>query len=87
MPTEAHSYCYALRSAPCWGSEGTSSIYPKVLPSGIIPSDSLRVTAIIGRVLALTEEEGGVQLGSVRCEFDGRHLDNQFHQILAVARE
>jgi len=47
----------------------------RVIIRPFIPAESHRVTAIIGRVLTLTEQEVGFQLDRVRGEFDGRHLD------------
>jgi hypothetical protein len=47
----------------------------RVIIRPFIPAESRRVASIIGRVLALSEKEVGVQLGRMRGEFDGRHLD------------
>ena len=40
-----------------------------------IPASKQRIAAIIGRALALTEEEVEQQLQAVRAEFDSRHFD------------
>ena len=47
----------------------------RVIIRPFIPADHVRITTIIGRVLALTEEEAVAQLTSVRAEFDARHYD------------
>jgi predicted GH43/DUF377 family glycosyl hydrolase len=47
----------------------------RVIIRPFIPAENHRVASIIGRVLALSEKEVGAQLGRVRGEFDGRHLD------------
>ncbi len=46
----------------------------RVIIRPFIPNDAHRVTTIIGRALALTEEEVLIQLGNVRSEFDSRHF-------------
>lgn len=46
----------------------------RVIIRPFIPSDHLRLTTIIGRALALTEEEVLRQLTAVRHEFDARHF-------------
>jgi predicted GH43/DUF377 family glycosyl hydrolase len=47
----------------------------RVIIRPFIPSELHRITTIIGRALALTEEEVLAQLSSVRQEFESRHLD------------
>ena len=47
----------------------------RVIIRPFIPSDHSRITTIIGRALALTEEEVVRELDSVRKEFDSRHFD------------
>jgi len=47
----------------------------RVIIRPFIPAEVHRVTTIIGRALALTEEEAVAQLTSVRMEFDARHFD------------
>ncbi|MEI6345066.1 MAG: glycoside hydrolase family 130 protein [Verrucomicrobiota bacterium] len=47
----------------------------RVIIRPFIPSDPNRITTIIGRALALTEEEVECQLASVWKEFDSRHFD------------
>jgi len=47
----------------------------RVIIRPFIPSDTQRVITIIGRALALSEEEVASQLLSVRAEFNDRHLD------------
>lgn len=47
----------------------------RVIIRPFISSDIQRVTTIIGRALALSEEEVTRQLAEVRQEFDSRHLD------------
>lgn len=47
----------------------------RVIIRPFIPSEVHRVTTIIGRALALTEEEAVSELASVRREFDSRHFD------------
>lgn len=47
----------------------------RVLIRPFIPSDVHRIIAIIGRALALSEEEVVAELASVRTEFDERHVD------------
>ena len=47
----------------------------RVIIRPFIPADATRVTTIIGRALALTEEEAVRQLSEVRQEFDARHFD------------
>lgn len=47
----------------------------RVIIRPFIPAENHRVASIIGRVLALSDKEVGAQLGRVRGEFDGRHLD------------
>ncbi len=47
----------------------------RVILRPFIPSDVHRITTIIGRALALTEEEVATHLKSVSNEFDARHFD------------
>jgi predicted GH43/DUF377 family glycosyl hydrolase len=47
----------------------------RVIIRAFIPSSARRLSTIIGRALALTEEEVEKELASVHAEFDGRHLD------------
>ncbi|WP_291272757.1 glycoside hydrolase family 130 protein [Geothrix sp.] len=47
----------------------------RVIIRPFIPSSSHRVTTIIGRALALSEEETERDLQTVLAEFDSRHLD------------
>jgi predicted GH43/DUF377 family glycosyl hydrolase len=47
----------------------------RVIIRPFIPSDPVRVTTIIGRILALTEEEVNQQYRIVHKEFDTRHYD------------
>jgi len=47
----------------------------RVIIRPFIPADGHRVTTIIARALALTEEEVEQELASVKEEFDGRHFD------------
>ena len=47
----------------------------RVIIRPFIPGDVQRVTTIIGRALALPEEEVLMQLAAVRLEFDSRHFD------------
>lgn len=47
----------------------------RVIIRPFIPADPQRITTIIGRALALTEEEVRRELASVRSEFDSRHFD------------
>jgi predicted GH43/DUF377 family glycosyl hydrolase len=47
----------------------------RVIIRPFIPSETQRVTTIIGRALALTEEEVINNLNEVRVEFDSRHFD------------
>ncbi|MCC6901067.1 MAG: glycoside hydrolase family 130 protein [Polyangiaceae bacterium] len=47
----------------------------RVIIRPFVPSDVHRVTTIIGRALALTEEEVVTELAKVRHEFDSRHID------------
>jgi predicted GH43/DUF377 family glycosyl hydrolase len=46
----------------------------RVIIRPFIPSDTHRVTTIIGRALLLTEEEVLLELNAVRDEFDSRHF-------------
>ncbi|MBU0741477.1 glycoside hydrolase family 130 protein [bacterium] len=47
----------------------------RVILRSFIPADSRRITTVIGRALALSEEEAVDQLNAVRREFTDRHLD------------
>ncbi len=47
----------------------------RVIVRPFIPSSPERVTAILGRTLALTEEEVAVELASMNAEFESRHYD------------
>jgi predicted GH43/DUF377 family glycosyl hydrolase len=47
----------------------------RVIIRPFIPSETYRVTTIIGRALALTESEVGHALDELRAEFDTRHFD------------
>jgi predicted GH43/DUF377 family glycosyl hydrolase len=47
----------------------------RVILRPFIPAETQRITTIIGRVLALTEEEAVRELDAVRGEFEARHFD------------
>ncbi|MCE9543048.1 MAG: glycoside hydrolase family 130 protein [Verrucomicrobia bacterium] len=47
----------------------------RVIIRPFIPAEDHRITAIIGRALALDEDEVHAELAAVRGEFDGRHFD------------
>ncbi len=47
----------------------------RVLLRPFIPADAKRITTIIGRALAVSEEEATRDLEAVLLEFDSRHLD------------
>lgn len=47
----------------------------RVIIRPFIPAEAHRITTIIGRALALTEEETAQDLVNVLSEFDGRHFD------------
>ena len=47
----------------------------RVIIRPFIPAEDRRITAIIGRALALDEDEVHAELAAVRGEFDGRHFD------------
>lgn len=47
----------------------------RVIIRPFIPGEAGRITTIIGRALALTEEEVLLELAAVRREFDARHFD------------
>ncbi len=47
----------------------------RVIIRPFIPSSSRRLSTIIGRALALTEEEVEKELTAVRADFDSRHFD------------
>lgn len=49
--------------------------HARVIIRPFIPGDPNRVTTIIGRALALSEEEVDAELAAVRAEFDSRHFD------------
>jgi predicted GH43/DUF377 family glycosyl hydrolase len=54
----------------------------RVILRPFIPSSPLRVTAMLGRTLALTDDEVSQHLASVLREFDGRHLDIESELLL-----
>jgi predicted GH43/DUF377 family glycosyl hydrolase len=58
----------------------------RVIIRPFIPNERQRVTNIIGRTLALTEEEAARELDVIRREFDGRHLDID-NQLLRVFKK
>jgi len=47
----------------------------RVIIRPFIPGNEQRVTTIIGRALALSEEEAARELEAVRAEFASRHLN------------
>jgi len=47
----------------------------RVIIRPFIPEDAYRITTIIGRALALSDEEVGRELESILSEFDSRHFD------------
>ncbi len=47
----------------------------RVIIRPFIPADSHRITTIIGRALALTEDEVRAELQTVRSDFDARHFE------------
>jgi predicted GH43/DUF377 family glycosyl hydrolase len=47
----------------------------RVILRPFIPSSSSRIAAILGRALALSEEEAANELDALRREFDSRHFD------------
>jgi predicted GH43/DUF377 family glycosyl hydrolase len=47
----------------------------RVIIRAFIPSSARRLSTIIGRALALTEDEVEAELATVHAEFDSRHLD------------
>ncbi|MES2597627.1 MAG: glycoside hydrolase family 130 protein [Verrucomicrobiota bacterium] len=47
----------------------------RVIVRPFIPSSPQRLATIIGRALALTEEEVETELAAVHADFDGRHFD------------
>src|SRR5512145_2470230 len=47
----------------------------RVIIRPFIPTSTHRITTIIGRALALSEEEAVRDLEAVRMEFDSRHVD------------
>jgi predicted GH43/DUF377 family glycosyl hydrolase len=47
----------------------------RVIIRPFIPNSSMRITAILGRTLALTEEEVAEELEAVKREFEERHYD------------
>lgn len=47
----------------------------RVIIRPFIPSDPLRITAILGRALALSEDQVVKELAAVHKEFEGRHYD------------
>lgn len=50
----------------------------RVIIRPFIPSSSRRLSTIIGRALALTEEEVETELSAVHADFDSRHHDIEF---------
>ncbi len=58
----------------------------RVIIRPFIPGEHQRVITIIGRALALTEDETERELEAIRQEFDGRHLDID-EQLLGVFRK
>jgi predicted GH43/DUF377 family glycosyl hydrolase len=54
----------------------------RVIIRPFIPSDAWRITTIIGRALALREDEVVVELAAVLAEFDTRHFD--IHSLLML---
>ncbi len=47
----------------------------RVILRPFIPANELRIAAILGRTLALTDKEVSAHLRQVMADFDGRHLD------------
>lgn len=47
----------------------------RVILRPFVPGTPYRIAAIIGRALAITEDEAVTELDTVRREFDGRHLE------------
>ena len=47
----------------------------RVIIRPFIPSSARSIAAIIGRTLALTEDEVEMEIRAVRADFDGRHFD------------
>jgi hypothetical protein len=47
----------------------------RVILRPFIPASELRIAAILGRTLALTDSEVSTHLQQVMADFDGRHLD------------
>ena len=47
----------------------------RVIIRPFIPSSGRRLSTIIGRALALTEEEVEKELAAVHADFDDRHFD------------
>ena len=47
----------------------------RVIIRPFIPSSARSIAAIIGRTLALTEDEVKMEMQAVRADFDGRHFD------------
>jgi hypothetical protein len=47
----------------------------RVIIRPFIPDSSQRIASIIGRALALTEDEATRELNDMHQEFDARHLD------------
>jgi predicted GH43/DUF377 family glycosyl hydrolase len=47
----------------------------RVIVRPFIPGNEQRITTVIGRALALSEEDVGRELEAVRAEFSSRHLD------------
>lgn len=62
----------------------------RVIIRPFIPSSSRRLSTIIGRALALTEQEVEAELAAVHADFDGRHLNIEpvlFSHFLKVQHE
>lgn len=59
----------------------------RVIIRPFIPGEDQRITRIIGRALALSEDEVAAELNSVLTEFDGRHFEirnvllRHFHKV------
>lgn len=58
----------------------------RVIIRPFIPGSNRRQASIIGRALALTEEEVTAELRTVHAEFDGRHLDIESALLLNYTR-
>ena len=49
----------------------------RVIIRPFIPGEEWRIKSIIGRTLALTEEQVAIELEKVHCNFESRHLDTE----------